>query len=259
VNEPEVKPDKSANLWKDLFSQANITTALAVFAVVLAGAPYVVPQVQGFMVRKGLMSHPAMLYEASAELNAQNEADKAKTMATAIKSKHASLFNDKSDPVLGNPNAKIKIVEFLDYNCGYCRAATPVLKDFLAKNPDVAIIIKEYPVINQNSRPLAAFALGAAQSGKYEAVHYALMTEQVGSETEMTALLGKLGLDPASVRADAASAEVKAHIDRVLQLGADLSITGTPTFIIGDTAIDGAKLEDLEKAVKAVRSQLKQG
>jgi protein-disulfide isomerase len=252
VTDPEVKTEKP-DLWKELFSQANITTALAVFAVVLAGAPYVVPQVQGFVVQKGLMSRPAMLYEASAKLNAQNEADKAKTMATAIRSKHDSLFNDKSDPVLGNPNAKIRIVEFLDYNCGYCRAATPVLKDFLAKNPDVAIVVKEYPVINQNSRPLAAFALGAAQAGKYEAVHYALMTEQVGSEAEMTALLSRLGLDPAAVRTNAASAEVKAHIDRVMQLGADLGITGTPTFIIGDTAIDGAKLEELEKAVIAAR------
>lgn len=252
MTESKITPEKP-NLWKDLFSQANITTGLAVFAVVLAGAPYVVPQVQSFVVQKGLMSHPAMLYEASAKLTAQNEADKAKTVATAIKSKHDSLFNDKTDPILGNPNAKIKIVEFLDYNCGYCRAATPVLKDFLAKNPDVAIVVKEYPVINQNSRPLAAFALGAAQGGKYEAVHYALMTEQVGSEAEMTALLSKLGLDPTAVRASAASAEVKAHIDRVVQLGADLGITGTPTFIIGDKAIDGAKLDELEKAVTAAR------
>ncbi|HTM79568.1 DsbA family protein [Asticcacaulis sp.] len=254
MTEPKITTEKSTSLLKDLFSQANITTGLAVFAVVLAGAPYVVPQVQSFVVQKGLMSHPAMLYEASAKLNSQNEADKAKTMATAIKSKHDSLFNDKADPILGNPNAKIKIVEFLDYNCGYCRAATPVLKDFLAKNPDVAIVVKEYPVINQNSRPLAAFALGAAQAGKYEAVHYALMTEQVGSEAEMTALLGKLGLDPATVKANAASAEVKAHIDKVLQLGADLQITGTPTFIIGNTVIDGAKLDELEKAVAAARS-----
>jgi protein-disulfide isomerase len=253
VTEPKATPEKST-LWKELFSQANITTGLAVFAVVLAGAPYVVPQVQSFVVQKGLMSRPAMLYDASAKLEKDKQEANAKTMATAIKGKHDSLFNDKADPILGNPNARIKIVEFLDYNCGYCRAATPVLKDFLAKNPDVAIIVKEYPVINQNSRPLAAFALGAAQAGKYEAVHYALMTEHVGSEDEMTALLGKLGLDPATVRANAASAEVKAHIDKVLQLGADLGITGTPTFIIGNTVIDGAKLDELEKAVTAARS-----
>jgi protein-disulfide isomerase len=254
VTDPKVTPEKPANLWKDLFSQANITTGLAVFAVVLAGAPYVVPQIQSFVVEKGMLHRPAMLQTAITKLNAQSDAEKAQAMAMVIKSKHDSLFNDKSDPILGNPNAKIKIVEFLDYNCGYCRAATPVLKDFLAKNPDVALIVKEYPVINQNSRPLAAFALGAAQTGKYEAVHYALMAEQVGSEAEMTALLGRLGLDSAAVRADAASAEVKAHIDRVLQLGADLEITGTPTFIIGDTVIDGAKLEELEKAVIAARS-----
>jgi protein-disulfide isomerase len=257
VTEPaqtSAAPAKPKSLWTDILSQANITTGLAVFAVVLAGAPYVVPPVQSFMVEKGLLNRPVMLQTAINKLNAQNDADKARAMSVAIRSKHDSLFNDKSDPVLGNPNAPIKIVEFLDYNCGYCRAATPVLKDFLAKNPDVAIIVKEYPVINQNSRPLAAFALGAAQAGQYEAVHYALMNEHVGSEDEMTGLLNALGLDPVAVRANAASAEVKAHIDKVLQLGADLGVTGTPTFIIGDQSIDGAKIEDLEKAVKAARS-----
>ncbi|MGA9659453.1 MAG: DsbA family protein [Asticcacaulis sp.] len=254
MTDPHTPKPKPAAPWKNVLSQANITTALAVFAVVLAGAPYVVPQVQSFVAEKGLMNRPDILESASLKLSDQKQLAATKALQAGVKSHHDSLFNDKADPILGDPKAPIKIVEFLDYNCGYCRASTPVLKAFLAKNPDVAVIVKEYPVINQNSRPLAAFALGAAQTGHYADLHYALMTETISSEAEMTDLLTKTGLDPETVKAHAASDEVQAQIDKVLQLGSDIGVTGTPTFIIGDKVIDGAKMDELKAAVVAQRS-----
>lgn len=255
MSEPETPSPESArgNIFGEIFSQANITTGLAVFAVVLAAAPYVVPQVQAWQVRNGLMAQPAMLQAASAKLQAQQEqAELAKTREALI-SRQDSLFNDKSDPILGNPNGKIKVVEFLDYNCGYCRAATPQIKAFLGENPDVAIIVKEYPVISNNSRPLAAYALAAAADGKYEAVHYALMTSHIASEEELTKVLTGLGLDPQALKAKAASKEVQQHIDRVLTLGEDINVTGTPTFVIGGTPINGARMDDLKAAVEQAR------
>jgi protein-disulfide isomerase len=251
---PQAAVPVRTNLWKELFSQANITTGLAVFAVVLASAPYVVPQVQSFVVEHGMMNRPAMLETASNKLSAQREEERSQALKAGIKSHHDSLFNDKTDPVLGNPNAPIKIVEFLDYYCGYCRASTPALKDFLAENPDVAIIVKEYPVIGQNSRPLAARALAASRLGHYEAVHYAFMTETIKSEGDLDAALIKSGVDPKQILALASSPDIQAHIDRVIALGADIGATGTPTFVIGDQAIDGAKIDALKAAVVAARA-----
>ncbi|ESQ84360.1 hypothetical protein AEAC466_08375 [Asticcacaulis sp. AC466] len=244
-------------IWKDIFSQANLTTGLAVFAVVLAGAPYVVPKVQSYIVEKGMLNRPAMLMTASQAYAAQKQAADAKAMAVSIKSRHDSLFEDKTDPILGNPNAPIKIVEFLDYYCGYCRAVTPELKAFLAQNPDVAIIVKEYPVIGQNSRPLAARALAAAKLGHYEAVHYAFMTDTIKTEADLDAALIKSGVDPKEILALAGSDEIQNHITRVLSLGSDIGVTGTPTFVIGDQAIDGAKIDDVKKAVADARAARK--
>ena len=156
---PEAKPA----LLREIFTQANIAVGLAVFAVVLAAAPYVVPPVRTWMVREAMLSRPDMLQDASDKLRAQMQAKADQTLTDGVRTHHDSLFNDASDPVLGDPKAPIKIVEFLDYNCAFCRAATPVLKDYLAQNPDVAIIVKEYPVINQDSPLLAAYALAAAQ------------------------------------------------------------------------------------------------
>jgi len=245
------------SLLRDIFSQANITTGLAVFAVVLAAAPYVSAPVRAWMVRDGLLTRPATIQDVSDAYNAQVEAKLEQALADGAKSHHASLFDDASDPVLGDPKAPVRIVEFLDYNCGYCRQISPMLKDYLAQNPDVAIIVKEYPVISQNSRPLAAFALAAAQQGKYAEMHYALMTSKIDSTDGLNALLLKLGLDPVKTAEIAQSQAVQDHIAKVLNLGADIAVRATPTFIVGDKAIDGVKMDEIKAAVAAQRAALK--
>lgn len=255
MSEPEFKPSP----LRDIFSQANIAVGLAVFAVVLAAAPYVAPPVRTWMVREALLSRPDMLQDASDKLNAQMQAKAEQALADGVKSHHDSLFNDASDPVLGDPQAPVKIVEFLDYNCTFCRAATPVLKDYLAQNPDVAIIVKEYPVINQNSPLLAAYALAAAQQGKYAPMHYALMTNKAEDVPALDALAAKVGVDIDKAHAFLKSDAARDHINKVMNLGADLNITGTPTFVVGDQAINGAKIDNLKAAVEAQRKALKNG
>ncbi len=240
-----------------VFTQANITTGLAVLAVVLAAAPYVVPQLQAYQVQSGLMARPVIVEQATRKLQEQRADAATKAATIAIKGKMDSLFGDRSDPVLGNPNGTVKMVEFLDYNCGYCRAATPVLKQFLADNPDVKLIVKEYPVISANSRPLAAYALAASTMGKYEPVHYALMTEHVKSEADMSVVLTAAGLNADAVREKAKSKDIQDHIDRVMMLGADLAVDGTPTFVINGQAINGANFDGLKSAVLAERAKLK--
>lgn len=252
-NLPVQAPKPKPSILGEIFSQANLTTGLAVFAVVLAAAPYVVPQIQVWQVSHGLMRQPAMLEVASAELTRQHEQEALVKSREAILSRQQSLFGDKEDPILGNPNAKIRIVEFLDYNCGYCRAGSPEVKAFLQRNPDVGIVVKEYPVISTNSRPLAAYALAAAASGKYEELHYALMSAHISSEPELFKVLLSVGLDPQAMKEKAASKEVQLHIDRVLTLGEDINVTGTPTFVIDGTPINGARIDGLQAAVDKAR------
>ncbi len=253
VTEPSIATEPKPSR-PGVFTQANITTGLAVLAVLLAGAPYVVPQLQAYQVQAGLMAKPAMLEDASRKLGEQRAETSAKEAAASILAKHDSIFNDKADPVVGT--GPIKVVEFLDYQCAYCRAAAPVIKDFLAQNPDVSLVIKEYPVIHPpTSRTLAAYGMAAAQAGKYAGIHDALLTEQVGTQAEMDALLSKAGVDPTAAKAAATSKAVSDHIDKTIALGGDLGINGTPTFIVGNTLVTGA--QGLEAAVQAERARLK--
>lgn len=239
-----------------VFTQANLTTGLAVLAVILAAAPYVVPQIQAWQVRAGLLSQPAMLEQAQSKLQTQKADEAAKTASVGIKARHDSIFNDKSDPVI-NPKGTIKVVEFLDYQCTYCRAATPLIKQFLADNPDVQLVVKEYPVVHPpSSNALAAYGLAAYNAGHYESVHYDLLTQQIGSQEEMDALMKKAGLDPSAAKAVATSPATLDKISKTVVLGSDLGINGTPTFIVGDKMINGADTAALRAAVAAERAKM---
>lgn len=258
MTDPETPPPAPANSFLAAFTQANITTGLAVFAVILAAAPYVVPQVQSFVVERGLLNHPAMLSSAQTKLETETAEAEARAATIAIKAHHDSIFNDKADPFLGNASGKIKVVEFLDYLCAYCRAASPSIKEFLVQNPDVTLVVKEYPVIHPpSSQTLAAYGIGAFQGGHYEAVHYALLTEKIGTQTQMDAVLASAGLDPQKVQAVATSQTTIDQINKTLALGADLKINGTPTFIVGDKMVTG--MSGLNQAVQAERAKLKKG
>lgn len=254
----ETPSPKPANGLSDIFSQANITTGLAALAVVLAAAPYVAPQIRAWEVEKGLLSRPEMLRTASNQLRA-NEAAKAAVLATQqIKAHHNAIFNDPADPVIGK--GPIKVVEFLDYQCAYCRAATPAIKQFLADNPDVQLVIKEYPVVHpENSIALAALGIEAYKSGRYDAIHYGFLDhnfhpEKPGNiEADVDAIARQAGLDPAGLKSGMNDPAIKDQINKTIDLGGNLGINGTPTFVIGDTLVNGADINALQAAVQAQR------
>ncbi|MEI9904297.1 MAG: DsbA family protein [Asticcacaulis sp.] len=264
MSEPEtptterVTPRPAHPLW-DVFSQANITTGLAVLAVVLAAAPYVVPKISTYLVEKGLMNKPALLYAANDAYQAQKAKEAAVTATQQIKAHHDAIFNDPSDPVIGA--GPIKVVEFLDYQCAYCRAATPQVKAFLAANPDVQLVVKEYPVVHpENSIALAALGIEAFKAGHYEAVHYGFLDHNFHPEIsgniegEVSDIVGKAGLDPAALKASMNDPAIKQQINRTIDLGGELGIDGTPTFVIGDTMVNGANMAGLQAAVAAQRA-----
>jgi len=244
----------AANFFAEVFSQANITTGLAVFAVVLAAAPYVVPNLQSYQVQRGLMGKPDMLVAAMDKYQRQKTELATQDVILQIKARHDSIFNDKNDPVI-NPAGKIKVVEFLDYQCAYCRAVTPALHAFLDDNPDVQLVVKEYPVVHPPvSVSMAQIAMAAYQGGHYDPIHYAFLHETPKSDAEMDALLTRAGLDPKTVRTAAVSKSIQDHVGRTVQLGEDMGIQGTPGFVVGDHFIDGARIDDLKAAVEAVRA-----
>jgi len=165
------------------------------------------------------------------------------------------LLDDPGSPVGGNRDGDVTVVEFFDYRCGYCIAMAPRLETLLEQDRNLRFVYKEWPILGPMSELAARAALAARRQGRYEDFHSALMRLR-GRLTEATLFdaARRLGLDPERLRADMQSAE----IDRVLRdnraLAAELGITGTPAFVIGDRLVPGAvPLGELKTVIAAAR------
>lgn len=209
------------------------------------------------VVRNYLLEHPEILPEAMDKLRAR-EAAKAeqaeKDAQQALPASLAAVRKPYASAVAGNPNGDVTVVAFMDYACGYCRASLPGIEDLIAKDPNVRIVYREFPVLGPASVVAARWALAAAEQGKYLAFHNALYAEGTPSVETIGAAAGKAGLDKALAEKAVQSRAVTDELDNNHALGQKLAMTGTPSWVIGGQLYYGAKdYESLAEAVAAAR------
>jgi protein-disulfide isomerase len=209
------------------------------------------------IIKDVLLTNPELLMEAQTALEAKMEKIQNERMAVAIKDNSAEIFRPTTSPVVGNSNGDVTVIEFFDYNCGYCKKALPDVAQLIDKDKKVKLIPKEFPILAKGSEDAARVALAAKAQGKYWEFHRAMLESQ-GQANEASALriAEKLGLDMARLKKDMASAEVKKEIEDTRKLAAKLGIQGTPHFLVGDRIIPGAPenlAELLNQHVKEVR------
>ena len=175
----------------------------------------------------------------------------------ALVALNETLKQDTTTPFLGNENAQSFIVEFSDYNCPYCKRTYPGIKELLAADGDIKIIMMEFPVLGPMSEYAAKAALAANIQGKYAAFHEGMM--DTGTRLDEKGVLGvaqKIGLDMAKLRQDMNSPEVLRQLENNALMARMLGITGTPAFVIGDQLVPGAIGKDKIKAlVDATRAK----
>jgi len=141
--------------------------------------------------------------------------------------------------VLGNPQGTKTIVEFSDYACGYCRATAPELAAMVAADPQLKIVIREWPIF-QGSENTARMALAAARQGKFKAFHDAMYELGPPNADSIRAAAAKAGIDMARARIDGASEEVTRELAQNMALAQQLGFTGTPSWVINGQIHEGA-------------------
>jgi protein-disulfide isomerase len=193
------------------------------------------------IIKDILVNNPEVLLEAQNALEAKMDKIQADRMAVAIKEHAGELFRPAASPVVGNVKGDVPVIEFFDYNCGYCKKAFLDLAKLIDKDKKVRVILKELPILAKGSEEASRVALAAKMQGKYWEFHRAMLESQ-GQANEASALrvAEKLGLDMARLKKDMASPEVKKEIDETRQLATKMGIQGTPHFIVGDRIIPGA-------------------
>jgi protein-disulfide isomerase len=207
-----------------------------------------------------LMANPQVIMDSVEQYRQNQEANEAKGFVEKIKERHDDIYNDAASPVVGNKKGDVTLVEFFDYNCGYCKQAFRDVLKILEEDKKLRVVFKEFPILSESSHTAARYALAAGRQGKYMEFHTALMTQSGQMNEGRMETLGKeLGLDVKKLKEDANSPIIRAEIEKNLALGRDVGIAGTPAFVIGDDALRGHYgLEALRKVIADKRAAQKE-
>lgn len=199
------------------------------------------------IVKSYLIENPEILYEVQAALEmklAKEEADRTKKL---VAEHGKEIYRSPGAPVAGNPDGDITVVEFFDYNCGYCKRGLDDVAALIESDDRVRVVFKELPILREDSEKAARVALAAGLQGKYWDVHQEMMAHRgLVNEAVGLKVAEKHGLDMEKLKADMNGPAVQGELDRVKELAKTLSINGTPHFLVGDRAIGGAP-ENLEE------------
>jgi protein-disulfide isomerase len=210
------------------------------------------------IVRDYLMKNPEVIQEAIAELEKRQQDAQRNSQQAALREHGDALTKSQHGNVVGNPSGDVTLVEFFDYNCGYCKRALADLKGLVKRDPKLRIVLKDFPVLGPES--LAASKVGLAaklqiQGDKLFDFHSRLL-ETRGTVTgeRGLAVAKEIGLDLARLQKDMEGPEVRAALAENAMLADKLGLTGTPAFVVGGEVISGAVgLEPLRQAVASVR------
>ena len=196
--------------------------------------------------------NPEILMEMQAALEARMAALQEERTKKAVAENREALFGGKTSLVVGNPKGDVTVVEFFDYNCGFCKRAVEHIEQLRKSDPKVRIVMKEMPIFGANSEAAARIAIAAKKQGKYWELHRGLLAAN-GQATKESAyrIAQELGLDMEQLKKDAGSRETVEIIRETQQLGRRLGIQGTPHFFVNDQMIAGAP-QDLLSQIKAL-------
>jgi protein-disulfide isomerase len=240
---------------------------LLLAAALALGVPFVVPASAQqppdraaieAVVKDYLLSHPEVIEDALNALQAKRAAAESERQKKAVADNHEAIFEDAQNVVLGDPNGDVSLVEFFDYNCGYCKRGLADLLALLEKDKHLKVVLKDYPILAPGSIDAATVAMGVKkqlQGEKFLAFHKELLLTRgpVGKERALE-VARNAGVDMGKLQDDMGEATVRTALATNLKLGDSLGVSGTPSYVLGGEVVAGAVGYDaLKGKVDAIR------
>ncbi len=198
----------------------------------------------GQVIEDYLLSDPTILQRANEKLAEQQQVAQRKAEKDSIDAHSAQIYQGADDVVLGNPRGDVTLVEMFDYNCVYCRQALPDMAQLIADDPNLKIILKQFPILSSGSVDAARIAVLVSENPKinYWDFHQKLFSMRAGSVGADQALqvAQAVGGDRVELMLDMNSKHTADVVQQSYDLAKALGISGTPTYILGDEVIPGA-------------------
>jgi protein-disulfide isomerase len=214
----------------------------------------------GGLIKGYLMENPGVIFEAIEAHRMQQQVQQQQQAEEKI-GEHIQYLTRADSPSIGNPEGDVTVVEFFDYNCGYCKRALPDIQAALKDDQNVRFVFQEMPILGPTSKTAALWALAAHKQGKYFDYHVALM-EHKGpkDDAQLEKLATDTGLDAGQMKKDIESGDLEKELDKIVEVAREIGVSGTPAFIVGETFVPGYIGEDgLKQAIKEERQKMKDG
>jgi protein-disulfide isomerase len=197
------------------------------------------------IIKDYLIKHPEVLEEVMRELDRRQSAAESAKVQKTIADNAKILFDSPRQVTLGNPKGDVTMVEFFDYNCGYCKRAMTDMLELMKADPNLRVVLKEFPVLGEPSVQAAqvAIALNMQDKGgkKYLDFHQKLLSGRGAiDKAKAMATAKEVGADMARLEKDMASPEVQATLAETFKLAEPLGLNGTPSYVIGKDVVIGA-------------------
>jgi protein-disulfide isomerase len=246
--------------------KSRIAFAAAVSLALAGAAPAVAQSFSadqreeiGKIIKDYLLTHPEVMQDVMAELEKRQQSADAEKHRAAVVENKATLFSSPHQVVLGNPQGNVTMVEFFDYNCGFCKRAMTDMLDLIKTDNNLKFVLKEFPVLGEGSVEAARVAVAArmqdANGKKYIEFHQKLLGSR-GAADKMRALAvaKEVGFDMPRLERDMGSDEVKKTIEENMKLAEALGVSGTPSYVVGEEVVIGAVgLDALREKINAER------
>ena len=208
------------------------------------------------MMKDFIMNNPEVLLEAVQQHQIREEERAQMSAQEKLADYEATFAKGGELPEVGNPDGDVTVVEFFDYNCGYCKKAYQDIMKVIEEDKNLRVLFIDMPILSPTSKLMAEISVAAHKQDKYFEVHQALMDYRgPQSADKYYELAEKAGVDVEQLKKDMKSAEVQSRISKNMQMAADLNIRGTPGFVIGGKLFPGyIGMKRLKDGIEEARS-----
>lgn len=257
------RPQGSARFgFRGLGARLSSVALAALPAVLLAASPAAAftdekkKELHG-IIREYIIQNPEVLQEAISVLESRQMVADAAQRSKGVAQMKELLVSSPRGVVVGNPKGDVTLVEFFDYNCGYCKKALSDLQDLVKQDPNLRVVLKEFPVLGPGSVEAAqvAVAVRMVAPEKYMAFHQALLGARGQADrAKALAAAKEVGIDTALLQKQATSPELNATLDESMKIAEALNLNGTPSYVVGEQVVVGAVgFDKLKSAIADAR------
>ena len=209
------------------------------------------------IIQNYLLDKPELIVQSMEKLREREQAEQINKTKGLLRTYSDRIYQHPMSPYSGDKNGDVTLVEFFDYQCGYCKQVTETIITLMKNDQGLRVVWKELPILGKTSLIAATAAMASRKQGKYFDFHVALMKNRGSLNPQSIMKIAKsVGINTAELKKDMSDPAIRTYLEDTTKLAQKLGIKGTPGFIIGDQIVPGAaSLKQLKKFIQTERNR----